>query len=462
MLRSRHLVAFYTDTGVLPRSTLRVVFGSYHLLTGHDLWGTETMQALLFVVAALAAVALILGYRTRVATLLSLLLLVSIQARNPIVLNGGDTLLRRLLFWSLFLPLGERLAVDATESEPRSAVSGVATVGLLGQVLAVYVVNAVIKLRGDAWPSGRALSLVLDLDQFTVFAGDALAEIPILHPVATWLWLGVLVVSPLLVVLTGRKRAIIVGLFLASHAGMAMLLSLGIFPLVSIAALLPFLPAVVWDRFFPNRWSATSTAGERLTGRQARATNNGDSPRWRLRQAGLSAVLLLLLLSNASTLGIVSADDSPVPEQSWDMFAPSPPLTDGWFVAPGRTTTNRTVDALADRSLRWDRPPDLVAAYPSARWRKYLMSVRASDDRRLRQSLAQSLCGRWNRSHESDLRHVRLVFVAEQTRLDGPDQRRRESLGRYDCPRTERKDNSRVPSRRPPSHDQVAPERPAA
>jgi hypothetical protein len=36
------------------------------------------------------------------------LLLVSLQARNPVVVAGGDVLFRWTLFWGLFFPLGAR------------------------------------------------------------------------------------------------------------------------------------------------------------------------------------------------------------------------------------------------------------------------------------------------------------------------------------------------------------------
>ena len=63
-----------------------------------------TFAALLFLVAAAGAGALLLSYRTRLATLLSWVLLVSVQNRNPLLGQGGDDLLRMLLFWGLFLP----------------------------------------------------------------------------------------------------------------------------------------------------------------------------------------------------------------------------------------------------------------------------------------------------------------------------------------------------------------------
>jgi hypothetical protein len=60
--------------------------------------GTTFVQALLFGVTAIAAVALLIGYRTRLASIVVWAMMVSIQWRNPLVLSDADTLLRVLLF----------------------------------------------------------------------------------------------------------------------------------------------------------------------------------------------------------------------------------------------------------------------------------------------------------------------------------------------------------------------------
>ena len=117
--RARDIRAFYTDSGVLPLAAReRLVsewFLSVHALSG-DLW----WQVLLFLVAGTAALALTVGYRTRTATVVSWVLLVSLHNRMPIVLNGGDVLLRMVLLWAVFLPLGERWAVDAERRARRA------------------------------------------------------------------------------------------------------------------------------------------------------------------------------------------------------------------------------------------------------------------------------------------------------------------------------------------------------
>ena len=113
LTRGSDIQLHYSDLGVLPREALWQLFllSEWHWSL-HTLTGSVAGQTVLFACAAACAVALILGYRTRLALVLSWLLLASLHARNPILQYGGDHLLRMLLFWSLFLPLGCYWSID--------------------------------------------------------------------------------------------------------------------------------------------------------------------------------------------------------------------------------------------------------------------------------------------------------------------------------------------------------------
>ena len=113
VLRAQDLGAHYTDAGVLPRALLAAEVGSripwapvLLNLNPHFLFGGLIGQALVFVAAGATAVLLLVGWRTWWVTVASWILLASLHGRNPGVLNTGDVVLRMLLFWSMFLPLG--------------------------------------------------------------------------------------------------------------------------------------------------------------------------------------------------------------------------------------------------------------------------------------------------------------------------------------------------------------------
>ena len=165
--RATNLTAHYTDAGVL-RGADAITFLSDWRLSVH-LWnGTATFQALLFILAGLFAAAMLIGYRTKITTIVSWFLLMSLQNRNPIILQGGDNLLLMLLFWSMFLPLGARFSVDSALNRRDSQISdryfSIATMALLIQCMSVYLFNAILK-SGDDWlPDATAIYYIIHLD----------------------------------------------------------------------------------------------------------------------------------------------------------------------------------------------------------------------------------------------------------------------------------------------------------
>lgn len=171
MQRSVDLVAHYTDFGLLPRvAIIEHPYSRWHWSV-HLMSGTWQMQALLFVIAAFCAVFLLVGYHTKLATIASWALMVSLNNRNPIIVVG-DTLFRALLFWAIFLPWGRRLSIDALRLSPDSKQASQtcfspATIAYVMQLIFVFWFGVIHK-SGVEWRSeGTALYYALSLEQFT-------------------------------------------------------------------------------------------------------------------------------------------------------------------------------------------------------------------------------------------------------------------------------------------------------
>lgn len=477
--RARDIRVFYTDAGVLPLAAReRLVsewFLSVHALSG-DLW----WQVVLFLVAAAAALALTVGYRTRLATAVSWVLLVSLHNRMPVVLNGGDVLLRMVLLWAIFLPLGERWAVDARRRAWRAsdaardqrerttdgAVSGaarervatLASAGLLLQVVTMYTVNAALKLSGDLWIEGSAIRYVFSLEQFTLPPGELLAAHPELLVAFDRVWLALVTGSVLLVVLRGWPRTALVGAFVGGHLSMYLTMRLGLFPLVACVALVAFLPPTVWDRIEavadrapwldPGRPLALA---DRILPRLPTPPPPGRVRR-NLHTLAVVCVVVLAVLGNVQPATTVrdrvpdaaepaldlAVDARPAvhaarTDQYWTMFAPEPMRTDGWYVVPGRLENGERVDALHRRPVRWTKPDDVTASYPNARWRKYLVNLWRSGYVSYRPHLADHLCRRWNATHETGMVELDLYYVEQPGRLSGPEPTNPVLLEEHQC-----------------------------
>ncbi|MES3517704.1 MAG: HTTM domain-containing protein [Natronomonas sp.] len=429
-IRSRDLVTFYTDAGVLPRSVLESTFPGFETVSLHALSGSVVPQASLFVLAAVFAVALTAGYRTRIAAVGSWLLLFSLQARNPFVLNGGDTVLLVALFVGLFAPLGERYSIDALRRTrpPRPRIVSVASATLLVQIVLVYFTNGLYKFESDLWLSGSATAYIFALDGFTVFLGPYLADAPTLLWLINWAWFGLLVASPLLLFTRGILRTGLVVAFLGAHLSMALTMRLGLFPLVMCVCLLAFLPSSTidrlagWNRLRPLRRSVSIPAALRSLPPTADGFRVPPAARRRGRQtaaAFLAALLFCSLAWQAAAVGYIGTpdrvDSTVDPEEhGWKMFAPSPPTTDRWYAVSAETTDGESIDALHGGPATTDRPPDIAASYPTALWHRYLNELPFAGAP-AQEAFADYLCRTAPDRHGTELDSLTVYYVEQPT-----------------------------------------------
>lgn len=297
IIRAGYLRTFYTDFGVLPRFVLNENFSSLHWSI-HSLSGSAWFQAFLFVIAFLFAIMLLFGYKTRFATIASWILLVSIQNRNPIVLQGGDTLFRMLLFWAMFLPLGKIFSVDSflgnfKKDSNQDYVLSFATLGILLQMVFLYFFSALLK-TGKEWHSeSSAVYYALQIDQFTTPLGYFLLGFPTLLIILTKAVWWIELAGPLLFfspAYTKFVRTAMVGVFLLLQLGMGLSLRLGPFPFVSSAGILLFLPSSFWE-FLSSK---TKSRGERIS-----VVFDGEC---RFCERMVNIILGFLMLSKAKTL----------------------------------------------------------------------------------------------------------------------------------------------------------------
>ena len=468
VIRSLALRAHYTDLGVLPRESIGLSLNRWRICL-HLVSGSTGGQALLFLLAAVAAVALLVGYRTRLATVVCWVLTFSLQNRNPMVLTGGDTLLRCVLFWACFMPLGARFSLDrrlASGPQPKRletpTVVGAGVAAWMVQVWVVHFFAGALK-TGAEWRSDfTALYYTLEIDQLQLPVGALLLELPL--PLLKAMTVGVMVaelVLPFLLfpLLFGLERwrdgiRLVVALVLMSfHCGLILTLRLGIFPWVNLVSLAVFLPPLVWERL-PRLEGFFRGLGERLAARLRGGWwgRRAGSPAAALHLPWWQTVPVVALMVFVLAWNLRSLPDSPVSipgklrplaytlriDQRWNLFAPRPYTSDGWWVIPGKLRSGEWVDLYRDGGpMAYEKPEDVSAEYPTYRWRKYLRNVYRSRNERHRPLYAAWLCREWNRRHppEEQVLELRLIYLKESTpRPGGTAQVAPTPLGTHSCP----------------------------
>ncbi len=252
--RAGFLTAFYSDQGVLTRAEA-IVFNHPARISFHLMSGSPLVMDLLFVIAGILSVLLMLGYRTRLVTVLSWLFLVSLNNRNLMIQQAGDELLSVLAFWAIFLPIGARYSVDAAlkpddQPRPPDAYFSIATFAMLLQVIYVYVIGALLKDSPIWMPGGQGIYYAMHLDSLATPLAHWFRQYGAILQVLTYYVWTLELLAPLLVfspIWHLPLRLVAMVLLITMHLGFFLFLEIGLFPFISITSLLLFTPGAVWD-----------------------------------------------------------------------------------------------------------------------------------------------------------------------------------------------------------------------
>ena len=293
--------SFYSDSGFFDRTLAKELSPDAYSL--NYLSGAVGFQKGIFVGLGFFALLLGIGFYTRLATLGCWLLLASIHVRNPMYLIGGDTLLRMLLFWSLFIPLGRVWSIDwwrttkkTDQVKPKAAttslVCSVGTACLLLQVCLMYWTAGCSKLN-EPWLDGSAMDYILRLDCYSRPLSAWLLQFNWLTSMLTRSTLVIELLLPLLLFVpykTAELRILMVALFWSFHLGIDLTMDVGNFTYVSMAAWLLLLPSAFWQRWAWTKWPLMG-AGQCCPEGEA-----GESVYRRWRSQFLTVALPLTLL----------------------------------------------------------------------------------------------------------------------------------------------------------------------
>lgn len=253
---------------------------------------------------ALAAVALfMLGWHTRVTSVLFAVVVTSFHGRFIFMTDGGDNLIALMALYLPFTDCGRRWSLDARRRaldthHPRRSTQPVPDLPaglparqqaalvrrmlstllhncgmfvIAAQVCILYGAAALYKVQGSEWRDGTALHYVLNLDLFQPW--PALSHLAdghqVLAAIAGYMTVLVQIAFPFTVF--SRLKYVVLVLLLGMHLGIAVVLGLPIFSGAMIVADAVFLSDRVLLRI--------AHTGRRLVSRRPAATDVKSLPR---------------------------------------------------------------------------------------------------------------------------------------------------------------------------------------
>jgi hypothetical protein len=247
---------FYTDKGIFTVKDFLSI-SNWSTWSIHAINGSWEFQSLIFLISIIFVLMLLVGYKTKVATLLSFILLLSLHHRNLIVIDKGDALLRVILFWGLFIPWNARFSIDSIINKALKKLPdkffSLGVTGYFVQICCLYAFASLYK-TGPEWTrdfTAGYYALSSDLYSFPM-AHFVLAFPPVLR-VFTFCTRFLEITAPFLLFFpfyTSLMRMAAVALLISMHAGFGATLLVGLFPLIDIVVLFGLIPSLFWDKLF--------------------------------------------------------------------------------------------------------------------------------------------------------------------------------------------------------------------
>ncbi|KAL6065396.1 hypothetical protein QOT17_010215 [Balamuthia mandrillaris] len=255
-VRATDFAAFLSDDGAIPcRTVLDANTDPFLLPSLHlTLCQSDFLMKVLLLVAALAAVCLLFGYKTQLSNALSFFFLSSLHFRTIPVMNGGDTLLRLALFWLMFLPSGTTFSIDnaldkGKHKKPRHYYS-FRCLGMMTQIFIMYYSSTYHK-TDESWQDGTALYFALNIDYYVTSLGLIVRQYIELMRFLTFATLALerygslLLFCPFFVT---PLRILLAMSFIGFHSGIGLTMNVGIFVPVPCIIICVFLPTWFWDK----------------------------------------------------------------------------------------------------------------------------------------------------------------------------------------------------------------------
>jgi hypothetical protein len=273
-------IAFYTNEGVMPNH--------YALFApaGDKIWSllfpfsTPAEVQVAFVLIFTVYAFYILGYKTKVTQILTIICLLSLDNRNLHLQNGGIVVTNIVAIWTAFLPVGARFSLDhllsslkkRVEKDPDQLGDRAAMVtsppsfvrlaffGIVVNFAFIYFFNFAHK-HGATWRDGSAVHWVLWQNRInTIWAALLRMHEPSwFSPFATWATLILEVGLPvwLLIPISSKwPRRFAILSILALHAVISLLMTLGPFSYSMMAFSLLLIGPEDWtllSRFFRSK-----------------------------------------------------------------------------------------------------------------------------------------------------------------------------------------------------------------
>jgi hypothetical protein len=345
-------------------------------------------------------------------------------------------------------------------------VNKISGVLILLQIIAMYMVNLSQKwVYKELWFSGWPLQSTVHTDSVTWLLGPFLKGIPdVLFQVATSLWFICVLLTPLLIVFTGRKRYIYAGLLISGHMFLFLITRIGLLSFIIITGLFLFVQTQFWRDLEEYGIGVDISVSPSISRYIERIYPEITITSDRINKSIRILLVCVLLISSINMLAMtalhseynlnsetqagtltssfISVNDTysivSLQQPNWS-FNAGEQSVDMYFVFAAETTTGDTYDVFNNRdNITFNRQygSDLHKQYPTYRHRYYYTRIYWQDTETIGPALAEYHCQNWD--GEDQLQYLTLYTVEQfwdEDTIGSPEEYRTEVTVEvtYDC-----------------------------
>ncbi len=233
---------FWGPKGLQSLETFKHTFSGFHFNLFHLLEGNNLSLLIILGLHTLALIGFLIGYKTKLSSIILIISLTSLAQRNIHIQNGADLLLRILILMMCFAPCGNKFSLDSLFARRRGEQLKELTPSwahrlIQMQIAFVYLSTVYAKTKGTYWLDGSALYYATRLENFTRFGIPFFLDNLLSLKLLTWSTLLLeMALGSLIFIYEFRKKLIVAGIVF--HIGIEYVMSIPTFEILMIAGLL--------------------------------------------------------------------------------------------------------------------------------------------------------------------------------------------------------------------------------
>ncbi len=393
---------------------------------------TLTWAIFLCLIALLASVSLIWGYKPRLSLLILWILTLSLSNRIESIDNSGHKVFRLMLFWAMFLPsihlkgirgllslytLNKASIIEKNINYDK--VKGFGSFLLMSQFMIIYIFAGVTKSDSFWMRDYSALYMALHLGAFVKPFGEYIGsqiELTKILTAITPFFEGIIPFFILFDIPKFPLRSFAVLSLIFLPIGFFFFFELGIFPFSMITFALLFIPSSCWNYIF--------RAGKNI---EVKTEVKDSFIKSRVTRFFVTIVALFALWdclessfiksNSATTRTLKEVVYLTRTDQRWWMFV-LPKWTDFWIDVKGTKASGNVVDLWSvfrgdvDTTFNTERPNNIREVFHDQHWNNYIFSLK--DSVSYQEWFLYALCKYYNEKNPSDRMNEVALYVSSR------------------------------------------------